>query len=119
MNGSIGVVSDSGIKITCCVCESTFCIHCGFFKKANKKENKHKVPTSSKWKKSLSWKKVQFDCPNPQTLKPPSSYLITVDDVLQSSDGDLWCPTCEGVLSGQAVKPMKLICKNYTLDCEG
>ena len=95
---SFGVVSDCGIKITCCVYESTFSIYCGFFKKTTKKENKHKVPTSSKWKK------VQFDCPNPQTLKPPSSYLKTVDD---------------GVLSGQAVKPMKLICKNYILDCEG
>ena len=129
VNGSPGVVSNSGTKLYCCVCDSVYCSHCMHIKKLRKDSSQpdfivdffKEAPHSEKslWKHSDSHKMIPFDVEVSETLQPPSTYLVKQDNFFQCQDEDTQCCLCDGPLEVVCKNERKLVCKNYFVECEG
>ena len=129
VDGSPGVVSNIGSKLQCCICNTIFCSHCLHMKKLKKDTSQadfvleffKETPISkpSTWRHAESWKKIPFDVAVPDTLKPPSTYLLKVGNYYQCEDTNSQCRWCGGLLENAWKKEINLVCKSYLLECEG
>ena len=130
--GSVAAVTFDGTRFFCCICENSYCVHCAYLKiKKNRGDDvpeyldnlfkKTKMHKSPKTRESTSWKRIPFNMDDPETMKPPSHYLLKAGENYVCEDKDTSCHFCnkETLWEISSIKLLTLFCKGYSINCKG
>ncbi|XP_066928489.1 uncharacterized protein [Clytia hemisphaerica] len=127
VEGTPGVLTYDRRKIFCCVCLNIYCCHCNMMREKRKEENPSEIVadflldpptsvTSVPYKETVSWRKISFDVPNPDTCNPTK--FLKQQEGRYICEDSINCRYCGHEVSPLMWEEKILVCKNYSLECK-